>query len=60
VLEAFHWDYSDDCYVMLSLGEGDTHFHPESTEVFRPTKPVPRSLRVKLKAKFEEVLRKCE
>lgn len=56
----FHWDYSDDCYVMLSLGEGDTHFHPESTEVFRPTKPVPRSLRVKLKAKFEEVLRKCE
>lgn len=60
VLEAFHWDSSDDCYVMLSLGEGDTHFHPESTEVFRPTKPVPRSLRVKLKAKFEEVLRKCE
>lgn len=56
----FHWDYSDDCYVMLSLGEGDTHFHPESTEVFRPTKPVPKSLRVKLKAKFEEVLRKCE
>lgn len=60
VLETFHWDYSDDCYVMLSLGEGGTHFHPESTEVFRPTKPVPRSLRVKLKAKFEEVLRKCE
>ena len=56
VLEAFHWDYSDDCYVMLSLGEGDTHFHPESTEVFRPTKPVPKSLLVKLKAKYKEML----
>ena len=56
----FHWDYSDDCYVMLSLGEGDTHFHPESTEVFRPTKPVPKSLKVKLKEKFEEIRRECE
>lgn len=56
VLEAFHWDYSDDCYVMLSLGEGDTHFHPESPKVFRPTKPVPKSLLVKLKAKYKEML----
>lgn len=51
----FHWDYSDDCYVMLSLGEGDSHFHPESTEVFRPTKPVPKSLKDKLRAKYEEM-----
>lgn len=51
----FHWDYSDDCYVMLSLGEGDTHFLPESTEVFRPTKPVPKSLKDKLRAKYEEM-----
>ena len=55
----FHWDYSDDCYVMLSLGEGDTHFHPESPEVFRPTKPVPKSLREKLKAKYEEMSQQC-
>ena len=55
----FHWDYSDDCYVMLSLGEGDTHFHPESTEVFRPTKSVPKSLREKLKAKYEEMSQQC-
>ena len=53
----FHWDYSDDCYLVFSLGEGDTHFHPESPEVFRPTKPVPKALREKLKAKYEEMLR---
>lgn len=51
----FHWDYSDDCYVAYSLGEGDTHFHPESPKVFRPTKPVPKALREKLKAKYEEM-----
>lgn len=53
----FHWDYSDDCYLVYSLGEGDTHFHPESPKVFRPTKSVPKALREKLKAKYEEMLR---
>ncbi len=53
----FHWDYSDDCYLVYSLGEGDTHFHPESPKVFRPTKLVPKVLREKLKAKYEEMLR---
>ena len=53
--ECFHWDYSDDCYLVYSLGEGDTHFHPESPKVFRPTKPVPKALREKLKAKYEEM-----
>ncbi len=53
----FHWDYSDDCYLVYSLGEGDTHFHPESPNVFRPTKLVPKALREKLKAKYEEMLR---
>ena len=53
----FQWDYSDDSYLMHSLGEGDTHFHPESPKVFRPTKPVPKALREKLKAKYEEMLR---
>ena len=58
--EAFHWDYSDDCYLVYSLGEGNTHSHPESPRVFRPTKPVPKSLRAKLKAKYEEQLREEE
>ena len=53
----FQWDYSDDSYLMHSLGEGDTHFHPESPKVFRPTKLVPKALREKLKAKYEEMLR---
>ena len=53
----YHWDYSDDCYLVYSLGEDDTHFHPESPKVFRPTKPVPKALREKLKAKYEEMLR---
>lgn len=53
----FHWDYSDDSYLVYSLGEGDTHFHPESPNVFRPTKLVPKALREKLKAKYEEMLR---
>lgn len=51
----FQWDYSDDSYLMYSLGEGDTHFHPESPMVFRPTKPVSKSLREKLRAKYEEM-----
>ena len=45
--ECFHWDYSDDCYLVYSLGEGNTHFHPESSEVFFPTKPVPKALQIK-------------
>ena len=56
----YHWDYSDDCYLVYSLGEGNTHFHPESPEVFFPTKPVPKSLQTKLKAKYEEMLREAE
>ena len=53
----FHWDYSDDGYLTYSLGEGDTHFHPESPMVFRPTKPVSKTLREKLRAKLEEMKR---
>lgn len=56
----FHWDYSDDGYLMYSLGEGDTHFHPESPMVFRPTKPVSKALREKLRAKLEEMKRRHE
>jgi hypothetical protein len=56
----FHWDYSDDSYLVYSLGKGDTHSHPESPKVFQPTKPVPKSLRTKLKAKYDEQLREEE
>ena len=53
----YHWDDSDDSYLMFSLGEDDTHFHPESPEVFRPTKPVSKALREKLTAKYNEMNR---
>ena len=56
----FHWDYSDDGYLTYSLGEGDTHFHPESPMVFHPTKPVSKALREKLRAKLEEMKRSYE
>lgn len=55
--EAFHWDYSDDSYLAYTLGEGNTHIHPVSTDVFFPTKPISKSLQTKYKAKYEEVLR---
>ena len=55
--DAFHWDYSDDCYLVYSLGEGNTHSHPNSAKVFLPTKPISKSLQAKFKAKYEEVLR---
>jgi len=52
----FHWDYSDDSYLVESLGEGDTHFHPLSPNVFNPTKPVSKALKDKFKSKYEEIL----
>ena len=52
----FHWDYSDDSYLVESLGEGDTHFHPLSPYVFNPTKPVSKALKDKFKSKYEEIL----
>lgn len=56
----FHWDYSDDGYLTYFLGEGDTHFHPESPMVFRPTKPISKALREKLRTKLEEMKRSHE
>ena len=52
----FHWDYSDDSYLVESLGEGDTHFHPQSPFVFHPTKSISKALKDKFKAKYEEIL----
>ena len=52
----FHWDYSDDSYLVESLGEGDTHSHPQSPFVFHPTKSISKALKDKFKAKYEEIL----
>ena len=48
-------DESDDCYLVYTLGEGDTHGHVLCYNVFRPTRPVPAKIAAKLKAKLEEM-----
>jgi len=48
-------DYSDDTYLVDSLGEGDTHSHPMCFEVFPPSKPVSKEMAAKLKAKLDEI-----
>jgi len=48
-------DYSDDTYLVDSLGEGDTHSHPMCFEVFPPSKPVSEEMAQKLRAKLEEI-----
>lgn len=53
----FQWDCTDDSYTVYLLGEGDTHFHPSSTAVFRPTMPVSKHLQAKFMAKYEEECR---
>ena len=48
-------DESDDCYLVYTLGEGDTHEHCLCYNVFRPTRPVPAKIATKLKQKLEEM-----
>jgi len=48
-------DYSDDCYLVYSLGEGDTHEHVMCCYAFPPSKPVSSTLQEKLKAKLKEM-----
>lgn len=48
-------DYSDDAYLVYSLGEGDTHSHPLSYTLFPPSKPVSQRLTKLLKDKLEEM-----
>ena len=48
-------DESDDCYLVYTLGEGDTHEHVLCYNVFRPTRPVPAKIAAQLKAKLEEM-----
>lgn len=54
------WDRSDDCYLLVGIGEGDTHFHVAASKVFAPTKSVPNSLRQKLKEKLKEMIETCK
>jgi hypothetical protein len=53
--QSFFMDESDDCYLVYTLGEGDTHEHVLCYNVFRPTRPVPAKIAAKLKAKLEEM-----
>lgn len=52
---SFFMDESDDCYLVYTLGEGDTHEHVLCYNVFRPTRPVPAKIAAKLKQKLEEM-----
>lgn len=45
-------DVSDDCYLTYSLGVGDTHGHPQSNELFVPTKKVSAKLKHQLRVKL--------
>lgn len=53
--QSFFMDESDDCYLVYTLGEGDTHEHVLCYNVFRPTRPVPAKIAAKLKQKLEEM-----
>lgn len=53
--QSFFMDESDDCYLVYTLGEGDTHEHVLCYNVFRPTRPVPAKIAAQLKAKLEEM-----
>lgn len=47
-----YWDGTDYCYLTYSLGNGDTHRHPDAPSVFAPIKDVPAKLRRKFYAKL--------
>ncbi len=38
-------DESDDCYLVYTIGEGDTHQHIECYKVFPPSKPVSQKMK---------------
>ena len=42
-------DESDDCYLVYTIGEGDTHQHIECYKVFPPSKLVPPTIARKLR-----------
>ena len=51
-------DESNDCYLVYTLGQVGSHFHPVCYSVFPPTHPVPEKIAAQLKAHLEEV-EKC-
>ena len=55
IKKSFFMDESDDCYMVYTLGEGDTHEHCLCYNVFRPTRPVPEKIAEKLKSKLKEM-----
>ena len=48
-------DESNDCYLVYTLGEVGSHFHPVCYTVFPPTHPVPKKIAAQLKAHLEEM-----
>lgn len=48
-------DYSDDCYLVYCLGEGDTHWHPLSCYLFPPSRPVSKNIERQLREKLAEM-----
>jgi hypothetical protein len=51
----FFMDESDDCFLIYTLGEGDTHQHIVCYKVFHPSKPIPNQIARKLQEKLEEM-----
>lgn len=47
------WVAGDDCYIVYTLGEGDTHRHEECYSVFKPTRKISRELQEKLRTKLD-------
>ena len=43
-------DESNDCYLVYTLGEAGSHFHPVCYSVFPPTHPVPEKISAQLRA----------
>ena len=42
-------DESDDSYLVYTLGETGSHIHPVCYDVFRPTRPVPKNITIRLR-----------
>ena len=51
---SWQWVAGDDCYVVYTLGEGDTHRHEPCYSVFGPTRKISRVLQKKLRAKLDK------
>ena len=47
------WVAGDDCYIVYTLGEGDTHRHEECYSVFKRTRKISRELQEKLRTKLD-------